>query len=224
MHNGTVISVNLKYCSSDIAVGTEARRQRKQQSIVDAKALAEGSVQDFKQLETLYNIKKTPQEYIDVCPGGVVNDYHFIPEHILKSPLWDGNMLEVLIWDTNSLNEFNRVLSSNAGPGDIGENILVDDLDVNNLYKGTILSIGESAKLQITGRRSFCFKFVLAFPNTVIHPHTTIDTGKVGIGAKVISPGRIYPGDKITVDQGKTLGPLEYRSPNFLLNKFVNTR
>lgn len=222
MQNGKIVSVNLKACADELRVGSQERRLRKQQSVNDAGHFFSNTTRDFSLLEERYNIKKTPQDYIDVQPGGVVGDYHFIPKYILESPTWDRNMLEVLLWDTSSLDYFNQVLQCTAGPGDIGENILLEGFDVNNLFKGDILFIGKSAKLVVTGRRSFCFKFVLAFKNRVIHPETTIDVSRVGIGAKVIQPGRIHPGDRVLIEHTDQSVPLEYRKKDFSLSQFIN--
>ena len=83
-------------------------------------------------------------------------------------------------------------------PGDVRENITVDDLDVDNLEPGTILKIG-SAELQITKPCEPCWKMDRIRPGLQAQLE-----GQRGMLARVIKSGQIASGDSILIQSPST--------------------
>ncbi len=97
------------------------------------------------------------------------------------------------------------------GPGDIGENILTRGLDLLALPTGTILRIGDTAEVQVTGLRNPCVQLDRFKPGLMA---ATLDRDadgnlvrKAGVMAIVLTGGEVRPGDPIRV----TLPPEPHR-------------
>lgn len=89
-------------------------------------------------------------------------------------------------------------------PGNMGENITTQNLDLLNLPKNTILKIGDNAQVQITGLRNPC-KQLNDFQSGLMNELVFKDeTGKIirksGIMGIVLTSGVIKPGDSIEVE------------------------
>ncbi len=78
-----------------------------------------------------------------------------------------------------------------AAPGELGEQIIVDGLDVDSLPIGTRLVLGE-AEIEVTKPRTGCewFERIQNLPRP---------DGRMGIMARVIRGGVIRVGDAVTV-------------------------
>lgn len=89
-------------------------------------------------------------------------------------------------------------------PGDLGENITTSGIDLLGLPRGTILRIGETARLQVTGLRNPCAQIdsfqrgLLAAVLDKRADGTLIR--KSGIMAIALHGGQVRPGDAIMVE------------------------
>ena len=81
-----------------------------------------------------------------------------------------------------------------TNPGQFGEQIIIKDLDVNALGKGTRLQIGSTAVVEIVKPRTGCSRLEAA------QGHSNEDFGGlVGQMAKVLTGGEIQVGDPVTL-------------------------
>lgn len=86
-------------------------------------------------------------------------------------------------------------------PGDIGENVLTEGIDLHALPKGTRLSLGEAAEIELTGLRNPCHQlndFQAGLMRAMLPKD---ETGQVllrgGVMAIVIASGRVRIGDEV---------------------------
>ena len=78
----------------------------------------------------------------------------------------------------------------------MGENLTVRGLRVQQLGVGTRLRFAAGPTLELTEPRKPCFVL------DAIHPEIQkAVTGRGGMMARVIEPGRVQPGQRITVDR-----------------------
>jgi MOSC domain-containing protein YiiM len=89
------------------------------------------------------------------------------------------------------------------GPGDIGENILTRDIDLLGLPTGTVLRIGATAEIQVTGLRNPCIQLDHFKPGLMA---ATLDRDlrgnlirKAGVMAIVLTGGQVQPNDVIQI-------------------------
>jgi MOSC domain-containing protein YiiM len=87
------------------------------------------------------------------------------------------------------------------GPGDIGENILTRGLDLLGLPTGTILRIGATAEVRVTGLRNPCIQLNRFEPGLMAATLGRDANGnlvrKAGVMAVVLTGGEIRPNDAI---------------------------
>jgi MOSC domain-containing protein YiiM len=88
-------------------------------------------------------------------------------------------------------------------PGQLGENITTQNLDLLALPRGTALSIGSEAVLKVTGLRNPCAQINGLHPRLLDAVLGRDDDGqlvrKAGIMSVVVRGGPIRPGDRIEV-------------------------
>jgi MOSC domain-containing protein YiiM len=89
------------------------------------------------------------------------------------------------------------------GPGDIGENILTRGLDLLGLPTDTVLRIGVTAEIRVTGLRNPCIQ-LNRFRSGLMAATLDRDQAgnlirKAGIMAVVLTSGEVRPGDPIEV-------------------------
>lgn len=156
------------------------------------------------------SITKTPQESIQVIPGGVVGDKHFEPDVIQKGE--DGNLYKISVYNQISLlgqeryAELNQFYNKNIQAGEFGENIQTSGIpSPEGLSQGTVLQFGSTAQIKITHLRTYCYKFA-----NVLFP--TVDeffqwkknafgrpVDRIGVIGQVICGGIIRPNDPISI-------------------------
>jgi MOSC domain-containing protein YiiM len=89
------------------------------------------------------------------------------------------------------------------GPGDIGENILTCGVDLLGLPSGTVLRIGGSAEVQVTGLRNPCVQLDRFRPGLMAATLGRDPAGnlirKAGVMAVVVTGGEVRPNDPIEV-------------------------
>jgi MOSC domain-containing protein YiiM len=90
-----------------------------------------------------------------------------------------------------------------VGPGDLGENITTEGLDVHGLAVGSMLLIGREALVAVTGLRNPCVQIERFQPGLLGHVAFRDDDGalvrRAGIMGVVIRGGQVVVGDDITV-------------------------
>lgn len=91
--------------------------------------------------------------------------------------------------------------------GELGENITTRGIDLLNLPKDTILTVGETSKIKITGLRNPCKQIDLKQKGLLKAVLDKDEEGnlirKTGIMGIVIEGGEINTGDKITIELPK---------------------
>jgi len=90
-----------------------------------------------------------------------------------------------------------------VNPGQMGENITTQEIDLLNLPKDTILSIGKTAKIKITGLRNPC-KQIDSIKKGLMNAVLDKDKEgnlirKAGIMGIIIEGGTINAGDEISI-------------------------
>ena len=78
--------------------------------------------------------------------------------------------------------------------GQLGEQIVIADLDVNSLPQGARLKIGATACIEVTIPRTGCNRFA-AYQGISEHQAA----GRLGVMAKVLTGGPIRVGDPVTL-------------------------
>lgn len=90
-----------------------------------------------------------------------------------------------------------------VGPGDLGENILTTGIDLLALPRGSVLAIGPSARLEVTGLRNPCAQIEAFRPGLLAAVVDKAPDGslirKAGIMTIVLASGPIAPDDEISV-------------------------
>ena len=88
-------------------------------------------------------------------------------------------------------------------PGELGENITTEGIDLLGLSRGTILEMGETAKIEITGLRNPCKQLNTFQPGLLKEVLDKDEEGnlirKSGIMGIVLEGGVVNVNDKITI-------------------------
>jgi MOSC domain-containing protein YiiM len=157
---------------------------------------------------------------IDLVEGlGVAGDAHFgaTVKHrsrVAKDPT-QPNLRQVHLLQRELLLE----LASQGlavEPGQLGENITTTGLELLSLAEGTVLGIGATATLRITGLRNPCAQIEAFRPGLLAAVLGRAPDGslvrKAGVMAIVLQSGRVAAGDEIRVvhepEQHRTLQPV----------------
>lgn len=97
-----------------------------------------------------------------------------------------------------------RARGFTVAPGDMGENVTTRGIDLLGLPVGAILRLGPSAAVEVTGLRNPCAQLDDFQPGLMAAVLDRTPEGelvrKAGIMAIVLDPGRVQPGDGITVE------------------------
>ena len=80
-----------------------------------------------------------------------------------------------------------------AGPGQFGEQLIVEGLAVETLPAGTMLALGPEAIIAITKGRTGCERL------QAVQPRPTTGLGPIGVLARVVMGGPIRVGDAVRV-------------------------
>ncbi len=91
-----------------------------------------------------------------------------------------------------------------VAPGDLGENITTLGIDLLGLASGTLLRIGATSVLKVTGLRNPCSQ-IDKFQRGLMAATIGRDAAgglvrKAGIMSIVMSPGEVAPGDTISIE------------------------
>ncbi|MGN6252916.1 MAG: MOSC domain-containing protein [Marmoricola sp.] len=173
--------------------------------------------------DAFHRFSKQPAASIDLVAGlGVLGDAHAgtLVQHrsrVRRDP-HRANLRQVHLLHREVFDEA-RAMGFDLGPGDLGENVLTEDLDLHGLPTGTLLDLG-GAVVRLTGLRNPCsqindlrpglLKVVLAradgTPTDEPAPSTASPEARTarlirraGVMAVVERGGTLHPGDPIGV-------------------------
>ena len=90
-----------------------------------------------------------------------------------------------------------------VAPGDLGENITTEGIDLLGLPAGTLLTLGETAVIELTGLRNPCIQMDRFQPGLMAATLDKTADGKLirkaGVMAVVLADGDVRPGDTIRI-------------------------
>ncbi len=155
-----------------------------------------------------HSFSKRPELLIRLVAGhGVEGDAHFgtTVKHrsrVVRDPN-QPNLRQVHLMHAELFDEL-RVQGFNVGAGELGENITTRGIDLLTLPRGTRLTIGREAVVELTGLRNPCVqidRFQVGLLAAVID---RTEGGQIvrksGVMAVVISSGDVAVGDSIGVE------------------------
>lgn len=163
-----------------------------------------GRVEAVSQAGT-HRFSKQPRMWIRLLAGlGVEGDAHLgtTVKHrsrVARDPT-QPNLRQVHLLHRELLREL-EARGFAIGAGDIGENILTSGLDLLALPTGTLLRIGGTASIKVTGLRNPCSQLD-RFKAGLMAATLDRDAGgnlvrKAGVMAVVLTDGEVRPGDPI---------------------------
>jgi MOSC domain-containing protein YiiM len=158
--------------------------------------------------DSQHRFSKSPCEQITLLEGiGVRGDAHagVTVQHLFrlaKDPT-QPNLCQVHLLPREFFDDA-RQNGYELGPGDLGENVLTQGLDLVGLSRDTLLHIGSEAVIRITGLRKPCVKIDRFRKGLLKVSMSRGQDGrlapKTGIMAVVTTGGAIHVGDKIRVE------------------------
>lgn len=83
-------------------------------------------------------------------------------------------------------------------PGGLGENLTISGMVEADIRVGDVHAIGD-VRLQVCQPRQPCFKFALRFNDNRL-PKAMVRNGRAGWYYRVLRPGRVRPGDSVSLD------------------------
>jgi MOSC domain-containing protein YiiM len=158
-------------------------------------------------LSSKHTFSKAPVESITLLAGlGVEGDAHCgaLVKHRyrVKQDPTQPNLCQVHLLPSELFDEL-AASGFMVAPGAIGENITTRGVDLINLPVGTLMQLGETAQIEVTGLRSPCVQINRFQPGllpAVLEKEPSGKTiRKAGIMAIVRSGGLVKPGDTITI-------------------------
>lgn len=135
---------------------------------------------------------------------GVAGDYHageyVRHRYLAKKDPTKPNLRQVLLIDTFTLA---RLASQDIHlePGMMGENIVVDGIDLMNMQIGVQIEIGE-ALLEVTEVRNPCYQLNEMHPRLLKSVVTKVDQQihrDAGLMARILKGGWVRPGEHVLV-------------------------
>ena len=155
-----------------------------------------------------HGFAKQPQPSIQLLAGeGVAGDAHRGTTvqhlyHLRRNPK-KPNLCQVHLFAEEMLGEL-AAAGYPLGPGEIGENVLTQGLDLLQLPQGTLLQLGLDAQIEVTGLRTPCVKMDRFRAGLQSHLWGERDakgkrTRRAGIMGVIRTGGEVRAGDRITV-------------------------
>jgi MOSC domain-containing protein YiiM len=120
-----------------------------------------------------------------VGPTGLAGDRHRHPEH-------GGRERALCLLSMEEVRSLEQDGVTFAGPGQFGENLLIEGLDPRVLRPGDTLEIGAELAIQLSDVREPCSvlrSIDRRFPDLMV--------GRSGFVARVLRAGRVRPGDPV---------------------------
>ncbi len=165
---------------------------------VDILKIKTGKIEQYGQRENsfLSAYKKTNSfEYCVLYENGLDGDMQADKRY------HGGNDKALLIASNKHFDNFKKQYSNLLDEGALGENILVNILDEENVYVGDIYKIGDVI-IQVTQPRQPCWKIGALFGKEVSRFINTYNA--IGWYAKVLHEGEIYKGDCMELIERKS--------------------
>jgi hypothetical protein len=155
-----------------------------------------------------HHFSKTPSFSIRLLTGhGVEGDGHSgaTVQHLSRKR-WNPelpNLRQVHLIHAELFDEL-KAKGFSVAPGDLGENVTTVGIDLLGLPTGTQLTLGETAKIEITGLRNPCIQ-IDRFQQGLMAATLDRDADgglirKAGVMAVVLADGDVRPGDAIRVE------------------------
>ncbi len=155
-----------------------------------------------------HRFSKVPRDAIELLEGyGVEGDAHAgeTVQHLsrVRRDPTEPNLRQVHLIPSEFFDlarEHGYVLS----PGDLGENILTEGIDVLGLPRDTLLHMGPDAIVRVTGLRNPCAQ-IDRFRDGLLRVAVGRDDDggvvlRAGVMGVVVASGRVAPGDQIRVE------------------------
>ena len=100
-----------------------------------------------------------------------------------------------------------------VAPGALGENVTTEGLDLLGLSTGTLLRVGPTAVLEVTGLRNPCAQ-IDAYRDGLLKQVLTVDgqgevVRRAGVMTVVLAGGPVRPGDPIVVEPPAVFVPMQ---------------
>ena len=156
-------------------------------------------------LSERHGFSKQPQSRIHLLAGqGVRGDAHcgatvqhlYLKRRNAAAP----NLMQVHLLPLEVLTEFARN-GYQLAPGDLGENITTEGIDLHTLPLGTELHLGSNAVVELTGLRTPCAKIDRFRPGLLRHAYVRTDSrprqARVGVMATIRFSGDVCAADPI---------------------------
>jgi MOSC domain-containing protein YiiM len=102
----------------------------------------------------------------------------------------------------SELFEFLATIGYDVSPGELGENVTTAGLDLERLPVGTILRLGQTAAVALTGLRTPCLlidRYRVGLKRQLIRPDKSEPCFRCGVLGVVEAGGRIAAGDPARV-------------------------
>lgn len=135
-------------------------------------------------------VDETPDEYLRVD----LDEANLVVGHGIEGDLKGGHptrQLNLMSYETLTIL---RTQGFYTEPGQMGEQIVIHQLDVDSLPAGTRLQIGESAVVEVVKPREGCERFT-----KIQKKPLSAVAGQMGVIAKVVTGGSIHVGDMVKV-------------------------
>ena len=163
-----------------------------------------------------HRFTKPRRESITLVAGlGVEGDAHFgaTVQHLsrVRRDPTQPNLRQVHLIHSELFDE----VTADIAPGELGENVTTEGVDLLELPRGACLRLGPEAVVELTGLRNPCLQIDGFEPGLLKQVVGTDAEGrtirKAGVMAVVIAGGVVKPGDAIAVDI--PAGPFEALLP-----------
>ena len=152
-----------------------------------------------------HRFTKPRRESITLVAGlGVEGDAHFgaTVQHLsrVRRDPTQPNLRQVHLMHSELFDE----VTADIAPGELGENVTTEGVDLLELPRGTRLRLGPEAVVELTGLRNPCLQIDGFEPGLLKQVVGTDAEGrtvrKAGVMAVVIAGGVVKPGDAIAVE------------------------
>ncbi len=155
-----------------------------------------------------YTFSKPTRDAITLIAGfGVEGDAHAgeLVKHryLVRTDATQPNLRQVHLID-HELFALLAEQGHDVAPGELGENIAVQGVDMASLPTGTILQLGDEATVELTGLRNPCAQiddFQEGLMKRLMYQDENGNTVRLGgVMTVVLIGGVVKPGDSVTVD------------------------
>ncbi|MCS5714223.1 MOSC domain-containing protein [Herbiconiux sp. CPCC 205716] len=152
-----------------------------------------------------HRFSKAPQEVVTLVAGrGIEGDAHFgeTVQHLsrIRRDPTEPNLRQVHLIHRELFDD----VDAEVAPGELGENITSEGIDLLGLPRGTVLRLGAHAAVEVTGLRNPCLQIDRFEPGLLKQVVGKDAEGrtvrKAGVMGVVLEGGEVRPGDTIRVE------------------------